>query len=63
MEVIPAWLQFLEERELIDAESHVASLHSLRDLAESVQVLVAHEIVSPRLTEDLAVAWATPVEE
>ena len=61
MEVIPAWLQFLEERALIDTESHAASLRSLRELAEQMQIYVAHESLAPQLRENLALAWATSV--
>ncbi|MBX3050269.1 MAG: hypothetical protein KF753_02275 [Caldilineaceae bacterium] len=63
MEMIPFWLEFLEERGLIDGESHAASLRSLADLVEAVQTYIAHESLSPQLIENLAVAWATPVEE
>lgn len=62
MEVIPAWLQFLEERALIDTESHAASLRSLAELAEQLQIYVAHESLAPQLGENLALAWATSVE-
>ncbi len=63
MEIIPAWLQFLDDRGLIDAASHAASLRSLHDLANSLQVLLANESLHSRLIENLAVAWAIQVEE
>ncbi len=63
MEMIPFWLEFLEERGLIDRDSHAASLRSLADLAGAVQTYAAHESLSPQLIENLAVAWATPVKK
>lgn len=63
MEIIPAWLQFLDERGLIDADSHVASLRSLRDIADSLQVHLTNESLHPGLIENLAVAWAIQVAE
>lgn len=63
MEIIPAWLQFLEERGLIDSEAHAASRRSLGDLAEQVQIYAKNEALGPQLIENLALAWARSVEE
>jgi hypothetical protein len=63
MEIIPAWLQFLEERGLIDSEAHAASRRSLGDLAEQVQIYAKNEALGPQLIENLALAWAKSVEE
>lgn len=63
LELIPAWLEFLEENNLIGSEERAASLRSLRDLAEAVQKYSENETLAPQLRENLALAWATPVEK
>lgn len=61
MEIIPAWLQFLETSGLIDSEAHAASRRSLGDLAEQVQIYAKNEALGPQLIENLALAWAESV--
>jgi hypothetical protein len=55
-EIIPAWLRFLESRELIDSERHAKTLDELRPLHASLLPLMKSHTDDPALYRALQ-AW------
>ena len=62
LEVIPYWLQFLEECHLIERKQHRQCLQALRPLVNSVQIYWQNETLDRQIAENLASAWALPAQ-
>ena len=62
IELLPAWLHFLESRQLIDAQQRAAAINGLRILAVQA-VPIWQRISDPTLGSDIERAWATQETE
>ncbi len=58
IELLPAWLRFLESRQLIDAQQRASALNDLRILVGQAGP-IWQRISDPTLTSDIERAWAT----
>jgi hypothetical protein len=57
LELVPAWLRFLETRALLTAEQRAATLHDVRGLVSAAAPIWAKSIADPVVGRNIQLAW------